>query len=118
MAATAAPHTPDLSVPMGRTDGLGASPEAEATEYTLSNVPPIWMDPDTPRHRAELEPTPDYGGPRWLTAARRRWLYTCAAAAMPLLTLYGVLDAQQAAAWAGAAAGVLGLGLAAAKTTD
>lgn len=125
MAATAAPHTPDLSVNLGRTDGLDQqpedSPETEAAATAVSNVPPVWLDSDAPRHRAELEPLEpiqDYGGPRWLTAPRRRWAYTVLAAAMPLLVLYGVLTAEQAAAWAGAGAGVLGLGLAASKTTD
>lgn len=111
MATAAAPHTPDPSVPMGRTDGLdqqpGDSPEVAGAQYV-----------DQPRHRAELEPIEDYGGPRFPTAPRRRWAYTVLAAAMPLLVLYGVLTAEQAAAWAGAAAGVLGLSLAAAKTTN
>jgi hypothetical protein len=42
----------------------------------------------------------------------RQWLYGVLLAAVPLLIIYGILDAEQAALWVGAGAAMLGLGTA------
>lgn len=50
--------------------------------------------------------------PRWLTPTRRRWTYRVLLAAVPLLTVYGIVDDQTAALWIALACAVLGLGTA------
>jgi hypothetical protein len=51
------------------------------------------------------------------TATERAWAYRVLVAVVPVLTIYGVLDENTAAAWLGVAAAVLGLGLATANTS-
>ena len=48
----------------------------------------------------------------WLTAGVRQWLYGIATAAIPLLTIYGIVDQAQAPLWGAMAMAVLGLGTA------
>lgn len=50
---------------------------------------------------------------KYLTPQVRQWLYVVVTAAVPLLIVYGILDAETAALWLGLAAAVLGTGTAA-----
>ncbi|MDO5618014.1 phage holin [Kocuria sp.] len=116
MANLAAENTPDGS-PIGLTSYpapgdlvLLASEAVQDTSPTAAGT-----GSDTPRHRAVVD---TYAGPRYLTAARRRWLYGILLAVVPLLVVYGILDETQAVAWVGVAAAVLGLGLAVSRTED
>lgn len=68
--------------------------------------------------RQEYDDIPDQPGPdhragpvpgRWLTPARRRYLYLIMLALVPLLVGYGVVTETEAASWLGVAGAVLGL---------
>lgn len=67
----------------------------------------------TPKHAAD-QPTPRIL--EWLTPQVRRWTYGIITAAVPLLVVYGVLEAETAPLWAALAASVLGTGTALAHT--
>lgn len=47
--------------------------------------------------------------PAWLTPQVRRWAYGVTTAGLFVLGVYGVVDGNQAAAWAGLAAAVTGM---------
>lgn len=71
----------------------------------------------TPRHR---RPGPIVHGPI-VPAAVRRWLYGIAAAAAPLVTVYGLVTDQQAVLWlnlAGAVLFTMAVGNTPARPTD
>lgn len=53
-----------------------------------------------------------------LTPARRQWLYGIATIAVPILVIYGVVDANTAALWVALAAAVLGTGTATVAVTQ
>lgn len=67
----------------------------------------------TPKHAAD-QPAPRIL--EWLTPQVRRWTYGIITAAVPLLVVYGVLEAETAPLWAALAASVLGTGTALAHT--
>ena len=67
----------------------------------------------TPKHAAD-QPTPRILD--WLTPGVRRWAYAVITALVPLLVVYGVLEAETAPLWAALAASVLGTGTALAHT--
>lgn len=46
---------------------------------------------------------------RWLTPTRRRWIYGMSIAGFGVLTVYGLMDADQVAAWSAFAMAVCGL---------
>ena len=48
----------------------------------------------------------------WLTPDVRRWLYGIATALVPILVIYGVLEAETAPMWIALVASVLGTGTA------
>jgi len=52
-----------------------------------------------------------------MNEATRAWIYRILTAAVPVLIVYGILDAATAAVWVGLAAAVLGTGLAAVNTS-
>lgn len=51
----------------------------------------------------------DDGVVAWLTPVRRRWLYAVSAAVFGLLGVYGIVEAEQLAAWLVVASAVLGV---------
>lgn len=56
-----------------------------------------------PKHAAN--PTPEYFA--WLTPAVRKWAYGVITAAVPLLVVYGIIEAAAAPLWLALAASVL-----------
>ena len=65
-----------------------------------------------PKHAAN--PTPEYFA--WLTPAVRKWVYGIITAAVPLLIVYGIIDAATAPLWLALAASILGTATAFAHT--
>lgn len=64
----------------------------------------------------ELEETTDHPIVPWLTAPRRRWLYSVLTAVQPLLIAYGVASDSDAPLIVGLALAIVGTGTAAAHT--
>ena len=65
-----------------------------------------------PKHAANS--TPEYFA--WLTPAVRRWAYGIITAAVPLLVVYGIIEAEAAPLWLALAASVLATSTALAHT--
>jgi len=65
-----------------------------------------------PKHAAN--PTPEYFA--WLTPAVRKWAYGIITAAVPLLVVYGIIEAATAPLWLALAASILGTATAFAHT--
>lgn len=65
-----------------------------------------------PKHAAN--PTPEYFA--WLTPQVRRWAYGIITAAVPLLVVYGIIEASTAPLWLALAASVLATSTALAHT--
>ena len=63
-----------------------------------------------PKHAATDQPI------SWLTPAVRRWVYGIITAAVPLLVVYGIIEAATAPLWLALAASVLGTATALAHT--
>lgn len=70
------------------------------------------MSDYTPKHAAGDTPVIF----RWLTPQVRRWLYGILTAAVPLLVVYGILEADAAPLWVSLAASILGTATALAHT--
>lgn len=63
------------------------------------------MSNQEPRHALPIHSTPQVT--TWLTPQVRQWLYGIVTALVPLLTLYGVIEAEAAPLWLAVAASVL-----------
>lgn len=63
-----------------------------------------------PKHAATPQPI------NWLTPQVRRWAYGIITAAVPLLVVYGIIEAATAPLWLALAASVLGTATALAHT--
>lgn len=64
---------------------------------------------NAPQHASD-NPTPRIFA--WLTPTVRRWAYAVITAAVPLLVVYGLVEAATAPLWVALAASVLGTGTA------
>ena len=63
-----------------------------------------------PKHAATPQPV------SWLTPQVRRWVYGIITAAVPLLVVYGIIEAATAPLWLALAASILGTATAFAHT--